>query len=234
MHAVYAERMNKADMLAQAGTGIATSKIVARNTLLFTRHDGTRVVQFHRTPILTFYPTGMIDLDTGGWNTKTTRERLNTFLPHGWRVYTERGVLYLSGPHQTVPVRQQASILPGDRVYSDTNESAVLADRRRLDRFMAHVRKVGLPTAEQSQGDPWILHPAKPGETAIDSETAWDWIDSLYMTRTLYALSLTFAGMSATGVSMLVYDRDRKGGKLDATDTRRIRRYLRACVGMER
>ena len=222
-------RRNKADLLAVAERidSITKSKLIARNTLEYHTESGDRVIQLHMTPILRFKPDGRIVIDTGGYNTTTTRSRLRVYLPENWYVYTERGVLYLSGPNGAVPVSQTAVILPDGTVDSDASEDTVKRDRRRLDRFMAHVRRTGLPTAEQSRGDPWIL-----GERLVSEEVAWDWIDNLYMTRTLYGLALRFAGLTGTGVHMFMQNADRRG--LDATDLRRIRRYLRACVGMER
>lgn len=49
------------------------------DTAFVTLEDGTRVVYFHGTAIVTVYPTGVIRLDTGGcgWRTLSTRTRIN-------------------------------------------------------------------------------------------------------------------------------------------------------------
>ena len=52
-------------------------------------------VRLHRTDVLTFYQDGRIEIDTGGWNTVTTRDRMNRYLPNPWRVGSERGTLVL-------------------------------------------------------------------------------------------------------------------------------------------
>jgi len=54
-------------------------KRLANNTVEITDPDGTRRIRLHRTDILTFRPDGSIVVDTGGWDTQTTRDRLNTY-----------------------------------------------------------------------------------------------------------------------------------------------------------
>ncbi len=39
--------------------------------------DGVLRVTYHATPVVTVYPNGRIVLDTGGWFTVTTRNRMN-------------------------------------------------------------------------------------------------------------------------------------------------------------
>lgn len=51
---------------------------------------------FHqRTPILFTDTFGALHVTTGGWNTTTTRDRLNKFLPSGYRVCTIKGGMWL-------------------------------------------------------------------------------------------------------------------------------------------
>lgn len=48
------------------------------------------VVTYHDNPIVALYPD-RISFNTCGWYTSTTKERLNWFMPEGWRLYQERG-----------------------------------------------------------------------------------------------------------------------------------------------
>jgi len=65
------------------------------NTYLERRDSDAIAVRLHRTDVLTFYRDGGIGIDTGGWNTVTTRDRMNRYLPNPWRVGSERGTLVL-------------------------------------------------------------------------------------------------------------------------------------------
>lgn len=52
-------------------------------------------VRLHYTYIVRYYPDGSVVLDSGGWRTKTTKVRINEYLPNGWSVWQKKGVWYL-------------------------------------------------------------------------------------------------------------------------------------------
>ena len=56
--------------MSQTQTGGRTATSV-------TRHDDILRVTYHDTDVVTVYPNGRIDLDTGGWFTATTKLRMN-------------------------------------------------------------------------------------------------------------------------------------------------------------
>lgn len=62
------------------------------NTYLERRDNGALAVALHSTDVLTFYPSGHVTLNTGGWLTRTTADRINTYLPAG---------IYLQGKIET-------------------------------------------------------------------------------------------------------------------------------------
>lgn len=103
----YGERIrwSKASALREFGesNNIANSKIVANNTLHILTMDGRRVLRLHKTNVLTRMPDGTVILNSGRWLTKTTKDRINEFLPKflaedAPRVYvgSDRGVWKLS------------------------------------------------------------------------------------------------------------------------------------------
>ena len=76
--------------------GITKSKLVKNNTRLTEYADGRRTLRLHATDIITWKPDGKIILNSGGWDTVTTRARFNEFLPDYIRVYRKRGQTYIS------------------------------------------------------------------------------------------------------------------------------------------
>lgn len=88
----------------ESGWGALSAKIVANNTLLIMMRDGRMILRLHKTNILTRIPgSGDVRLDSGGWLTNTTKNRICEFLPkfldeHAPRVYigSDRGVWKLS------------------------------------------------------------------------------------------------------------------------------------------
>jgi hypothetical protein len=75
--------------------GILKSKLVKNNTRLTEYVDGRRTLRLHATDILTWKPDGVIVLNSGGYRTHTTKERLNAFLPLGIRVYQKNYSWYV-------------------------------------------------------------------------------------------------------------------------------------------
>jgi hypothetical protein len=79
-----------------AGGRDKTSRKLCNNTWAEKR-DGDIAVRLHRTDVLTFTRRGTVTFNTGGWNTVTTKDRINTYAPNDFRVYSDRGDLYLYG-----------------------------------------------------------------------------------------------------------------------------------------
>ena len=73
-----------------------TDRPVANNTRLFLRGDGTVAVRYHWTDVVKIDKNGVFTLDSGGWTTATTKERMNAYLPRYLGVFQRDGVWYLS------------------------------------------------------------------------------------------------------------------------------------------
>lgn len=202
---------------------ITNAKILAKNTLGFTTELGSEVVQLHETPILIFKRTGAIEISTGGYNTKTTRGRLCEFGRGKVRAYTGKGRLFINGAEcrEAATVRKDGTVKPD--VKPGANDRLV----KLIDAFMAHAQKKGLPSREESGGDPWIFSLQQVGESVM-----MDWLKSKYFTRRLMALAYEFSGLAPMGVAYSIDDIDRRG-KLDSRDLRRLRRFIRSRVGLE-
>jgi hypothetical protein len=76
----------KADSMLQGRCRM--SRKLGNNTYLLRGNEGEIAVKLHATHILTFYKDGSIRVCTGGWNTVTTRARMNVYLPSGYSVGT--------------------------------------------------------------------------------------------------------------------------------------------------
>jgi hypothetical protein len=82
--------------------GILKSKLVRRNTRLTEYVDGKRTLRLHATDIITWTADGKIILNSGGWHTHTTKERINSALPLGVRVYQKDFKWYVTQNDKTV------------------------------------------------------------------------------------------------------------------------------------
>ena len=217
-------RKTKAEIMGDAPA--VSSRFIARNTVEWKSADGSRYIRLHETDILSFHADGRISVYTGGLYTVTTRGRLNSFAPDGFRFWTHKGVLHCSAPGKAsaVPFRERLEIGKRGALRSDTGPDNGRAerDRRLIDSYMAKLRRMGeIPRPDG--GDPWISPDPKTGK--FPESIVRDWLREKYVFGSLSVAAGRYAGLTDTGIAWLMFNGS------DATTRRRIRRYLRACLG---
>jgi len=74
---------------------IEKSKKIGNNTYEIIYKNGDKSIRLHYTDILTFKNNGEIILNSGGWNTNTTKDRLNHYLPSNMFIYQKNFIWYL-------------------------------------------------------------------------------------------------------------------------------------------
>ena len=79
--------------------GILKSKLVRRNIRLTEYVDGKKTLRLHATDIITWTTDGKIILNSGGYKTRTTKERLNAYINFNnttnYWIYQRRGTWYI-------------------------------------------------------------------------------------------------------------------------------------------
>lgn len=134
----------------------ATAKIIANNTVEYTTTDGRTVIRLHQTDIVTTMPNGDIVLNTGGWQTVTTKERLNRYAPAS--IYSHNGVWIIRY------AGQEYAYQDGLTIHADGQISGVGPDPNETKKLRARAKKYarGYVTAlrkgqisEPSAGDCW-------------------------------------------------------------------------------
>ena len=109
---------------------VQSGKPLANNTRLHVRYAHTAsgkaklnyAIQLHRTDVLVFTMRGTMILDSGGWTTQTTKERINRFLPKGYRVESASGKWYVTRhtpDNPTVRQVRQRTYRKGEPVTSE-------------------------------------------------------------------------------------------------------------------
>lgn len=250
------DRKTKGEILAGV-EGITTSRLVARNTAMYQTVEGAQVMRLHRTDVFRRDADGTITLDTGGWNTVTTRARMNDALRGtGFSVYTSRGSLYLSTPNgahefvRRVIFRPESGISesdggiqnptgglekPAGGIESDIGDGADSYDSLRpaVERYMTALKRDGIPT--DTGGDPWVWPNPETGK--YDAHYVKSWLadpDSgePYVFGTFIWHALKRSGLTDQGAAYYV----REFNESKRPDMRRlvcgkVRRYIRACLG---
>lgn len=69
------------------------SRKVGNNTYAEIEYDNSVSIRLHGTAVVRFYPNGLVKLNSGGWQTSTTKDRINKYSPV--KVYQKKYVWYL-------------------------------------------------------------------------------------------------------------------------------------------
>jgi hypothetical protein len=67
---------------------------LGNNTYGYIEHDGTVAIELHGTKVVRFFTNGLVQLNSGGWQTSTTKKRINKYSPV--RVYQKNFTWYLN------------------------------------------------------------------------------------------------------------------------------------------
>jgi hypothetical protein len=85
----------KVESLKSVRCEVKSSKKIGNNTFEVLYTDGSRAIRLHKTDIVTFID-GLIILDTNGWETVTTKARMNHYIPSGGYVYQRNYCWYVT------------------------------------------------------------------------------------------------------------------------------------------
>jgi hypothetical protein len=88
-------------------------KKLANNTYAIRRADSI-AIRLHNTDIATFFQDGKIVLNSGGWKTPTTKDRLNNFTP--FSISQNKGVWTI---HKSVKWKENRKHFPKSHIFQD-------------------------------------------------------------------------------------------------------------------
>lgn len=155
--------------------GNRDQKKLENNTYLVRVDDKTFGVKLHNTIVVYIFASGRYSLDTGGWRTVTTKDRINRYSPA--RVHQNNNIWYIGDK-----IFQDGVVVSGTgKVLSKLRDAkTVESKKRKLDKlcrtfikgFAEHVKFNGLYTGEENaaEPEPWDVvklgprpRPIKPG-----------------------------------------------------------------------
>jgi hypothetical protein len=92
-------RLSVADLRSFVGN--RWSRKLAHNTFVEQLPHADLAIRFHATRILRFHMDGSFTVNSGGYQTVTTKQRLNALLPAGYRIFAQRYVWKIDTPEGT-------------------------------------------------------------------------------------------------------------------------------------
>jgi hypothetical protein len=127
--------------------------------------DGRIAVRYQATDVVIYRPDGTTELHTGGWQTATTKERINTYSRA--RVSSDKGVWYVMGPsrwdRKDATLFYDGMIVDAEgqpitpKVTTPATEAAKVLDKLITRYIRGYAAEVCKPEAfpEPSGGDCW-------------------------------------------------------------------------------
>ena len=152
----------------------------ANNTSLHLRGDNV-AVKLHKTDVVTYLPDGSIVLDSGGWRTVTTKDRMNRYLPRGIFVRQENNVWYVHNRNndQKPVVFEDGMVIAPDGSLPDVDSDKDEQIRDKASQIKTYAKKfvdefVKGNIPEPSSGDCWYcsMKVKDTGETLGDALVA--------------------------------------------------------------
>ena len=128
------------------------SKKVDNNTYLIQNNDNI-AIKLHNTEVIKFYPDKIV-LNSGGWYTPTTKDRLNSF--SGYQINQESGIWHIGVNGKTYKFNDNMVIYENGTV-----ENAGIDTSKEDKKFKAQVKKFAencsnaLPLDKPGNGDCW-------------------------------------------------------------------------------
>jgi hypothetical protein len=218
---------------------------LANNTYAERRGDGVIAIKLHKTDILTFRKDETIIVNTGGWRTVTTKDRINRYLPHGHAISQHRNVWYwikvgdwdnrtpYDDGDQLVCVSGNYEVLTKTEKPDDKAQRALL---KRIDKY-AKLYGKALPLDNPNGGDCWGCHLRdEKGNEAMGTGHLISHMDEGYVVP-----SLAMAAMKERGAGPAwywsVFKGDGKGSGFMLEPARKeivrwVRRYMRRRLGL--
>jgi hypothetical protein len=211
---------------------IGRPALIANNTCRYQNARNENVVRLHDTDIVTVRADGSTVLNTNGWKTVTTADRIRRYSKA--RLISIRGVWYLEDGDKRVPFEDGIVIGPNgelpDVPKSVADEQAALG--KAINKFVALVGKDGAALPQPSLGDCWYCALRdKSGRTMgeDDPHHLRDHIETGYLHGSLIVNAMRWAGYKDTSIGILLQG---LGAPKHTSIKSALRRYLRRKLGL--
>ena len=233
------------------------SRLIDNNTVEYYRADGAKVIPLHLTDIITFNPDGSCTLNSGGWQTVTTKDRINKFAPYYikqrasvWYVEIERRAksqgefMFSKLDVVDIPYADGITIYPDGSVKGEGEDPRELIKlQKQIDRYVKGFmvaldkRKIEQP----GPGDCWgcYFKDEKTGREVMGSDHILKHFKAKYYVPSLLFNAIKEIPVSRAAEHCLGYwtkQHDQEGGYFEgiARDqvSKSLKRYLKRRLGM--
>lgn len=213
----------KAELL-KGTENVKNSKFINNNTLNIEYENGTKAIRLHNTDIVTI-KDGIYTLNSGGWRTRTTKERIaDELIKIGRSLYQEKSVWYVSGNCKN---KDKKTVVYFDEIQfnkdgkcinpKDTKkiEAKTAKTIKKINSFVSLINKENLP--KPNNGDCWVCLMGIGGKNNCIEQH----IKEKYLHGSLLINAMAYSGYSHQQIAIHY--------QLEIVDTfkRSLRKYLK-------
>jgi hypothetical protein len=190
-------KKSKGELLSNTNN-VKNSKFVANNTLRIEYENGTTAIRLHNTDVVTFLKNGKIVLNSGGWRTSTTKDRINTFAPV--RLYQTKGLWYLSEGKLFYDncIIDQSGKLISKELKNTAIESKVTKLKKQITKYCNLITKDNLPLP--NSGDCWVC--SMFDKDSKQNDHLLQHIKESYLHGSILVNAMRETGYSDTGIGL--------------------------------
>lgn len=200
---------------------IVSSKIVGNNTVKCILSTGEIIIVFHNTIIVSI-KDNIYTLNSGGWRTPTTKDRINEFSPT--RICQKNSLWYISGYlfYDGIQLNYKGEIINKKIIPADVeNKNKEL--KKKINKFCALITKNNLPIPDS--GDCWYCSMKAAdgiswGDNIKDYDHLLNHVEEGYVHGSLLVNAMEEAGYRHHQISF------HYSMKLEDTFRRSVRKYL--------
>ena len=205
--------MKTKNEILQGTKNVKSAKFADKNTLKIEYENGNIAYRFHNTDIITITDKGIV-LNSGGWKTITTKERINKFSPAG--LYQENNIWYLRNGNiffDGCIINHVGTLLNKPKKLNETKFAKL---KKEIDNYCKLITKDNLPVPEN--GDCWYCLMFDKEGKQLDH--LLQHVKEKYLHGSILVNAMREMGYSDTGIGLYYHLKDANVFK------RSVKKYL--------
>lgn len=163
---------NEAKALFSTARNKSNGKPLENNTRLVETTNGYGI-KLHNTIVVDIKSNGNYVLNTGGWYTKTTKERINSYFP--FNLYTRKRIWYIGLTKETpftdgIVIRRDGKVIKSNTSQVKRIETTLKKIDNYVSKYAEALKNNQIP--QPSGGDCWgcCMHDTTTGETVMGTD----------------------------------------------------------------
>jgi len=189
---------------------IISSKKIGNNTYEVLLTNGDRIIRLHNTNVITYKPDNTVILDSGGWLTPTTKDRINQYSPY--KISQRKNIWFITVADQEYIFEDRMQI-KGDVVTGANvnNEKELTLLNKKINSYVKnYIEKLITRNMDRpSEADCWYCalsnKDSSLGELTHDKNHIISHIEESYYVPSLLIRAIEKLPISQVGMHCLGY-----------------------------